>query len=1063
MSSLKTSQLPNSSISTSSSSNSCVTASRKHSTNSTPPSSVGSSSSTGLYNKGSSSTRLQQSNQQRIVHENTLSSTSPHSNRVNSTSNNASDRKLRTKSTNNQFISTTLSNEVPSNLILYSSTPSKNIDTKSPNANHYHHHRLPDYALSVTKPDSQQHKSQQQNQPTYAHRLSNSSIVSSSSSADSETNEGDSKLPLLVDQSKSKLLFTKKAIPSCVGSSARHHSTPLSRLSVTGSAVASFMPNVSCPVHGPLAIPSVRRDSLPCLELPPINRVSLESGSTITDTSNQTNRESSLLSCSATSVLSVGTQTVTPDTSCDDCMSIVREVKARAKSAITTQPKSNKSRSGNKNINNTSNRDEVVNNASNNTNTYSQQPIAEIKGRATLPRLNKITNNSALQDLFVPKNMDIPMSVEIGAHSVFVSTDRLADTSAQHQSCRLYKTLTLASGAAQLHPNPTPNHDASRSVASNTASVNFDSSVDKGSVKNPTSLNVPTSCSDSVGAVEALNTNTSLSIDTTFINTNNTDTTRANNNTDLSLERPSKPAAERVLPLLCVKTPPRPNLKLTNNKAVSSFSVVSALLPSKTVKNSRFSAISSNNLKAISLPSSPTSGLMPVNSVSSAASVRSTTTSNKNNNNNVTDRRTLGSCKNASSSSLSTIQAVPSLPHNNSQIGNSSTVSNGTVSSAIPNASLGDSYTKDIKVGIRPTKKPMYTPSVLRRTMTADRLNTIGSTLGNKNVNDEETAEYYNYYNAISSRPSPFKKSTMSSVSLRALSSKFSPTHSPRSSLPSLEANISSSSLSSMNPSTISRSSSFLDEPSKAHWKADSSRNTCKSCEVPFSLFNRRHHCRHCGDLFCDKCSSYVVRLDPQCNFHILGQKARACSVCFEIYKQFVEKVDDATDINTLALFSSGLSPLMSNSKPESMYYSGTTSPPSTTGSSGYSTPSNKSRGSALATQHQSNVGASFCISPVDSEHSSRNESISIAGGIDNSAIASRLHQTTINNHHIIQPELPGTIKSSANAPVSNVGLENVNDDFNSNTIDSHNNDHSVSKQPLPAGSLPPNWNWSTF
>lgn len=130
MSSLKTSQLPNSSISTSSSSNSCVTASRKHSTNSTPPSSVGSSSSTGLYNKGSSSTRLQQSNQQRIVHENTLSSTSPHSNRVNSTSNNASDRKLRTKSTNNQFISTTLSNEVPSNLILYSSTPSKNIDTK---------------------------------------------------------------------------------------------------------------------------------------------------------------------------------------------------------------------------------------------------------------------------------------------------------------------------------------------------------------------------------------------------------------------------------------------------------------------------------------------------------------------------------------------------------------------------------------------------------------------------------------------------------------------------------------------------------------------------------------------------------------------------------------------------------------------------------------------------------------------------------------------------------------------------------------------------------------------
>lgn len=1062
MSLLKTSQLPNSSISTPSSSHSCVTASHKHSTNSTPPSSVCSSSSTGIYNKSSSSNRLQQSNQQLIIHENTLSSTSPHSKRVSSTSNNASDRELRAKSTNNQFISTTSSNEVPSNLILCSSTLSKNSDSKSPNANHYHHHRLPDYALSVTKPDPQQHKSQQQNQPIYAHRLSNSSIVSSSSSPDSQTNEGDSKLPLLVDQSKSKLLFTKQAIPSHVGSSVRRHSTPLSRLSLTGSAISSFMPNVSCPVHGPLAIPSVRRDSLPCLELPPINTVSLESRSTITDTSNQTNRESSL--SSAASVLSVGAQTVAPDTSCDDCMSIVREVKAQAKSAITIQPKSNKSRSDNKNINTTFNRDQVVKKASNNTKTQSQQPIAEIKGRATLPRLNKTTNNSALQDLFVPKNMDIPMSVEIGAHSAFVSTDRLADTSTHRQPYRLYQTLTLASGAAQLHPNPTPNHDASRSAASNTASVNFDSSVDIESVKNPTSLNVSTSCSDSVGAVEALNTETFPSIDTNFTNTNNTDTTRAGNNTTLSLQQPSKPAAERVLPLLCVKTPPRPNLKLTNNKAASNLSVASALFSSKSVKNPRFSAISSNNHKAISLPSSPTSGLMPVNSVSSAASVRPTTTSNKNINNNVTDSSTLGSCKNASSSSLSTIQAVPPLPHNNSQIGNSSTVSNGTVSGATPNAHLGDSYTKDIQVGIRPTKKPMYTPSVLRRTMTADRLNTIGSALGNKNVNDEETAEYYNYYNAISSRKSPFKKSTMSSVSLRALSSKFSPTHSPKSSLSSLEANVfSSSSLSSMNPSTISRSSSFLDEPTKTHWKADSSRNTCKSCEVPFSLFNRRHHCRQCGDLFCDKCSSYVVRLDPQCKFHILGQKARACSVCFEIYKQFVEKVDDATDINTLALFSSGLSPLMHNSKSESMYYSGTTTPPSTTGSSGYSTPSNKSRGSALATHHQSNAGASFCISPVDSEHSSRNESISITGGIDNSATASPLHQTTINNHHIIQPELPGTIKSSATMPVSNVGLQNVNDDVNSNTMDSHNNSHSANPQLLPAGSLPPNWNWSTF
>mgnify|MGYP001070011766 CR=1 FL=1 len=47
-------------------------------------------------------------------------------------------------------------------------------------------------------------------------------------------------------------------------------------------------------------------------------------------------------------------------------------------------------------------------------------------------------------------------------------------------------------------------------------------------------------------------------------------------------------------------------------------------------------------------------------------------------------------------------------------------------------------------------------------------------------------------------------------------------------------------------------------EPPK--WAADSSSVNCQACSKPFSFLVRsRHHCRVCGDLFCDACSSGAV------------------------------------------------------------------------------------------------------------------------------------------------------------------------------------------------------------
>ncbi|KAI9471218.1 hypothetical protein BX667DRAFT_509125 [Coemansia mojavensis] len=54
-------------------------------------------------------------------------------------------------------------------------------------------------------------------------------------------------------------------------------------------------------------------------------------------------------------------------------------------------------------------------------------------------------------------------------------------------------------------------------------------------------------------------------------------------------------------------------------------------------------------------------------------------------------------------------------------------------------------------------------------------------------------------------------------------------------------------------------------------WEPDSSAVSCRQCGRSFTLFLRRHHCRRCGLLFCDSCSSQRVLLaspTTQCGSH---------------------------------------------------------------------------------------------------------------------------------------------------------------------------------------------------
>ncbi|RKP21938.1 VHS-domain-containing protein [Rozella allomycis CSF55] len=68
--------------------------------------------------------------------------------------------------------------------------------------------------------------------------------------------------------------------------------------------------------------------------------------------------------------------------------------------------------------------------------------------------------------------------------------------------------------------------------------------------------------------------------------------------------------------------------------------------------------------------------------------------------------------------------------------------------------------------------------------------------------------------------------------------------------------------------------SSFLDTQTAPEW-TDS--ENCTRCRAPFSLTNRKHHCRNCGHTYCQRCSSKTA---PLPHFGV-NEYVRVCDSCF--------------------------------------------------------------------------------------------------------------------------------------------------------------------------------------
>lgn len=66
----------------------------------------------------------------------------------------------------------------------------------------------------------------------------------------------------------------------------------------------------------------------------------------------------------------------------------------------------------------------------------------------------------------------------------------------------------------------------------------------------------------------------------------------------------------------------------------------------------------------------------------------------------------------------------------------------------------------------------------------------------------------------------------------------------------------------------------------EAVWTQDKQVTYCKQCNKPFSVARRKHHCRHCGDIFCNSCSDNTMPLPSS------AKPVRVCDTCYTLLLQ---------------------------------------------------------------------------------------------------------------------------------------------------------------------------------
>lgn len=91
-------------------------------------------------------------------------------------------------------------------------------------------------------------------------------------------------------------------------------------------------------------------------------------------------------------------------------------------------------------------------------------------------------------------------------------------------------------------------------------------------------------------------------------------------------------------------------------------------------------------------------------------------------------------------------------------------------------------------------------------------------------------------------------------------------------------------------------SRSMNKQPTRTHWVPDSERDSCHACHTKFSMLERKHHCRHCGELFCQKDLPDMVYLNSDAQFCQLrqfggGVLVKVCHGCYIANDEYMQAI----------------------------------------------------------------------------------------------------------------------------------------------------------------------------
>ncbi|GLJ10806.1 hypothetical protein SUGI_0135480 [Cryptomeria japonica] len=100
-------------------------------------------------------------------------------------------------------------------------------------------------------------------------------------------------------------------------------------------------------------------------------------------------------------------------------------------------------------------------------------------------------------------------------------------------------------------------------------------------------------------------------------------------------------------------------------------------------------------------------------------------------------------------------------------------------------------------------------------------------------------------------------------------------------------------------------------DTSRVFWMPDQSCRVCYECDLPFTIFNRRHHFRVCGRVFCGRCTVNTIPAAFAEGRNYQQEDRERIRVCIFCYKQWEQETIPAK-CNGLELLSPAISPSLS-------------------------------------------------------------------------------------------------------------------------------------------------------